>query len=321
MRGFDYARVDSLEAAVAALAPRRRPLAGGTDLLTLLKADVASVDALVDLKKADLPRTIEPTDRGVRIGALATLAEVEASPLLRERYKLLGQAAAATATRQIRNRATIGGNLLQRPRCTYFRIRHASCWLNGGESCLAVDGRNEHHAIYGGGMCRAAHPSDLAGCLLALDAAVTLHGSRRSRRMPLRELYALPDAQRRTETVIETDELLISLDLPALSPEWRTTYVKAMDRKAWAFALAGVALAIRAPAGRIEEARVVLTGVAPIPWRHSACEARLIGARLDRDDAAPAIDAVGDGAEPLAENGYKVELTKRLLARALVEAG
>lgn len=324
MKRFDYLRASTADAALGALASRARPLAGGTDMLTLLKADLVAVDSLIDLKTADLPRGIERLDEGVRIGALTTLSEIGSSRLLAERYPLLADAVSVTATRQIRNRATLGGNLLQRPRCWYFREGAPGCWLNGGEDCLAVDGRNEHHAIYGGGPCHSAHPSDLAACLMALDAVVTLRGPDRERRVPLRELFELPTAGRRTETTIADDELLVALDLPPSSPEWRSVYLKAMDRNVWAFALVGLALTVHVQDGRIDDARVVLAGVAPIPWRHRDCEHALLGARAS-DAAAPedgaelraALDALAADAEPLSESTYKIDLAQRLLRRAI----
>jgi xanthine dehydrogenase YagS FAD-binding subunit len=322
VKPFDYTRPPSVKAALDALGSGARPLAGGTDMLTLLKADLVAVDSLIDLKTTELSRGIEQLDTGVRIGALATLSEIGSSQLLAEHYPLLGEAVSMTATRQIRNRATLGGNLLQRPRCWYFREGAPGCWLNGGEDCLAVDGRNEHHAIYGGGPCHAAHPSDLAACLVALDAVATLSGPNGVRRVPLGELFELPTAGRRTETVLADDELLCSVDLPPLTSGWRSVYLKSVDRNVWAFALVGLALTVHIERNRVDEARVVLASVAPIPWRHRGAEQALRGAR--EADAAhggneigAALDALARDAEPLAGNAYKIELARRLLKRAI----
>ena len=257
------------------------------------------------------------------LGALATLTEIETSPLLKERYPALAEAAAVAATPQLRNMTTIGGNLLQRPRCWYFRNPRFYCWLKGGDDCPARDGENQFHALFGGGPCVAVHPSDLAPALVALEAEVRLRGAGGERVVPLADFYALPTDDRRTETVIRGDELVLSVRIPPLPAGTRSTYLKAMDRKVWAFALVGVAAVVRLAAGggrRIEHARLVLGGVAPIPWRVTAAEQALIGAEPTGEAFARAAEAALAEAAPLAHNGYKVPLAKALIRRALAAA-
>jgi xanthine dehydrogenase YagS FAD-binding subunit len=234
-----------------------------------------------------------------------------------DRTPALAEAAAVAATPQLRNMATIGGNLLQRPRCWYFRHPLATCWLKGGAGCPARDGENRLHALFGDGPCYAVHPSDLAPALLALEAEVHVRGPAGERWLPLDDLYRLPADDRRTETVLAPDELVLALRLPAPPAGTRGTYLKAMDRKTWAFALAGVAAVLRLAGRRILQARVVLSGVAPIPWRAGAAEQVLAGEEASDALVARAAEAALAGAEPLGDNGYKVPLTLALVRRAL----
>ena len=319
MRTFDYATSRSAQEAVSGLSKQSRPLAGGTDLLPLMKLDIESPPRLVDIKPSGLPAGIEEYGQGVRLGALTTLSDIAANQMLADRYRLLVQAASEAATAQIRNRATLGGNLLQRPRCWYFRNPRTRCWLKGGEECLAVAGCNEQHAIFGDSPCKAVHPSDLAGCLLALDAAVSLRGGNGTRRLPLSDFFAQPEEGRRRETVIQDDELITSVDFPNLSRDWSTLYLKAMDRKAWAFALAGIAVAMRRSGGRIEALRIVANGVAPVPCRLESCERSLQGSDGGGKALEEALEALAREARPLSGNGYKLDLLQRLLCQAMEE--
>lgn len=329
MRAFDYTSAATVEEALAELgragAGAARPLAGGTDLLTLMKADIVAPGKLINIKQiADLPRGIAESPAGVSIGALTTLSAIERDPLLLRRYPALVEAAGLAATPQLRNMATIGGNLLQRPRCWYFRSPDVRCWLQGGEECQARDGENQLHALFDVSPCVAVHPSDLATALIALDAAVRLRGPGGERTLPVAEFFAPPTDERRTETAMAEEELILSVELPALREGVRSTYLKAMDRKVWAFALVGVAAALRlgGPSGRrVEEARLVLGGVAPVPWRATAAEELLVGAELDDQAAADGAAAALAGARPLAHNGYKLPLAEALVRRALAALG
>ncbi|HVL34751.1 MAG TPA: FAD binding domain-containing protein, partial [Burkholderiales bacterium] len=207
MRPFFFHRPTSLEEALGLLGPAARPLAGGTDLVPLLKAELAAPEHLVALRGL-LPAGIEEQPEGVSLGAATTLREIEQSPLLAARYAALAQAAAQAATPQIRNEATLGGNLLQRPRCWYFRHPDVRCWLKGGGDCPARQGENARHALFGGGACVAVHPSDLAPALVAFDAEVRLRGRHGERVVPLEELFALPTDDERRETRLAEDELV-----------------------------------------------------------------------------------------------------------------
>lgn len=323
MRSFEYASAASVDQAITLLGQDRhaaddgvRPLAGGTDLLTLMKADIAHPSRLVDIKRAELPAGIEETATGLTLGTLVTLAEIEASPAIKQRYPALAEAAGLAATPQLRNMATVGGNLLQRPRCWYFRNALFRCWLKGGDDCPARDGENGLHALFGDSPCVAVHPSDLPSVLMTLQADVRLRGPSGERTLPISAFFALSTDDRRTENVLGPDELVLSIQVPPAAGA-RSTYLKAMDRKVWAFALVGVAAVVRLADGRIEDAHLVLSGVAPIPWRATAAEQVLIGQVADDALFARAAEAALANAEPLAHNGYKVPLTRNLIHQVL----
>jgi xanthine dehydrogenase YagS FAD-binding subunit len=322
MRPFDFASPDSIDQALTMVgAPgngEARLLAGGTDLLTLMKADITNPSMLVDIKRVgELDDQIREDGDGLEIGALTTLAQLEDSPLIRERYPALAAAVALAATPQLRNMATIGGNLLQRPRCWYFRNPHIACWLKGGDTCPARTGENQLHALFGADPCVAVHPSDLATALVALAAEVRLRGPAQERTITLEQLFAPPTAERRTETVLGRDELIVSIRLPALAPGATSTYLKAMDRKVWAFAVVGVGASMRMSGNQITEARLVLGGVAPVPHRARAAEQALTGAEANDEVIAEAATLALAEATPLSQNGYKVPLATALIRRAL----
>lgn len=319
MTPFKYCRVASTEEALSSLSPSHRPLAGGTDLLPRLKQELIAPETLVDIKQAALPRGIERGSDGLNIGALTTISELAADRELRRDYALLGQAAELTATTQIRNRATLGGNLLQRPRCWYYRNPRVHCWLKGGDDCPAEQGHNEHHALYGDSPCRAVHPSDLAGCLLALDASVTLSSSDGERQLALSNFFTLPEDEHRQENVIRDQELLTSIHIPAASEGWDSLYLKTMDRKVWAFALVGLAVLIKTDGDTIEDIRLVGNGLAPIPWRLTSCEDHLRGTQATPDDLDAVIASLSQDAQPLGGNDYKLDLTARMLQQALTQ--
>lgn len=316
MRPFAYSSPATLVAALSAIGPASRPLAGGMDLLTLMKADLAAPEQLVNVK-ALLPRGIEAKPEGLQIGALTTLVDIERHAVVREGYHALAQAAALAASPQIRNIATVGGNLLQRPRCWYFRNARIDCWLKGGPDCPAREGENRNHAILGGGPCYAVHPSDIVPALLAFDAGLRIRGPDGERSMELEDFMQPPTEERRSETLLDTDELVLGLRLPPHPEPTRSIYLKAMDRKAWAFALAGVACVLRFSGRKIAHARIVLSGVAPIPWRAAAAERELLGREATPDRFAAAADAALQEALPLRHNAYKVPLTRALVRKAL----
>ncbi len=316
---FAYVRAESKREALEQLASEGARLhAGGTDLLGCLHDRVFGVEKLVSIGRLDELRGIrESAGGGLVIGALTTIAEIAEDATVRERYPGLAQAAAEVASPQLRNQGTLGGNLCQRPRCWYYR-GDFHCAKKGGDLCYAVEGENRYHAIFGGGPCYIVHPSDTAPMLVALGAAVRVAGPRGEREIPAAELFVLPEQDLHHETVLRPDEMITEVSLPRPAAGLRSSYRKVRERGSWDFALTSVALALRLSGRRVEEARVVLGGVAPIPWRSPAAEAALTGQTLDAATARAAAEAAAGGAEPLEQNGYKVPLVKGVVEESLL---
>jgi xanthine dehydrogenase YagS FAD-binding subunit len=278
---LELLRPDSAEAAAAALGNGSRALAGGTELVPLLRDGIVAADVLVELRDV-VPRGID----GSRIGAGTTLAELEVDPQIPQ---ALREACAAAASPQLRAMGTVGGNLLQATRCWYWRLKFP-CYLHGGDRCHAKAGEHREHAIFGNDRCASAHPSDVAAALLALGARLRTT----VRELPLAELYRLPTDDDRDVTTLEPRELILEVDVP--QPQ-ASVYLKAMDRRKWAFPLVGVA------AARFDgEVRLALAGVAPIPWALASAD------ELER-------------ATPLPGTAYKLEIARALLRRALEQLG
>lgn len=304
--------------ATEATAPRI--IAGGTDLLTLMRADILAPARLIDLKPARELRYVRfDSDGSLRIGALATLADIERDAEVGRRLPILPQSVRDAATPQLRAMATVGGNLLQRPRCWYFRSEF-NCWLKGGTECFARDGENKYHAILGEGACVAVHPSDLAPALIALDAEVVIAGAGGMRTVPVELFLAAPTADERVEYRLQPGEVIVEVRVPAQPEGANGVYLKAMDRHGWAFALTSVAAQLAVRDGKVERARLVLGGVANVPWRVRDAETLLEGQTLTPELAAQAAERAVAGAYPLAHNGYKVPMVRELARRALLQA-
>jgi xanthine dehydrogenase YagS FAD-binding subunit len=298
--------------------PGARPLAGGTDLLGCLRDRVFPATTVVSLSGlAELRGITETPDGGLRIGALTTLTEIAGDARVRDRYPALAQGAAAAASPQLRNQGTIGGNLCQRPRCWYFRGEF-HCARKGGDVCFAMNGENEFHAIFGGSGCYIVHSSDTAAPLVALDARLRIAGVEGDRSIGIDGFFVLPSQDMTRENVLAPGELVAEVMLPPPGPGSRSGYRKVRARGAWDFALAGVALALRTTGRRVDRARIVLSGVAPAPWRVTAAEAALTGRRLDRITAVNVAAAAASGAEPLDGNAYKVDLVRGVVEEALL---
>jgi xanthine dehydrogenase YagS FAD-binding subunit len=321
LRPFAYDRPATVADTIALLtadSATARPLAGGTDLLTLMKGEIVAPDRLVDIKRlTDLTDEIAVTDGALEIGALATLAEIETDPFVTRLAPALAQAAGLAATPQLRHMATLGGNLLQRPRCWYFRNAQIPCWLKGGDDCPARDGENQLHALFAESPCVAVHPSDPATALAALDAGIVVRGPSGERVIPVERFFQAPDDGRRTENTLGRDELITAVRIPTQPDGARSTYLKAMDRKVWAFALVGVAASIAVTDGAISHARIVLGGVANTPRRSQVAERALIGSKPAEATFTRAADIALADAQPLQHNGYKLQLARALLRRGL----
>ena len=300
-----------------------RPIAGGQDLLTTMKDYTSRPARLVNLKNIRGLNRITLNARGLTIGALVTLTALEEHAAVRKSFPGLAEAAHSIATPQIRNLGTVGGNLCQRPRCWYFRLEEVICLKKGGSECYAATGENKYNAIFGGGPSYIVHPSDLAPMLLALGARVTVSGAAGKRVIPLDKFFTLPsEGNIRRENVLQNDDIITEVFVPASSFAARSTYLKFKERESLDFALSSVAAAVQlAPNRTVSEARIVLGGVAPIPWRVPAAEKFLVGKELQPDVLAEAAKLALADAEPLAKNAYKVPLTQTLVRRALTKAG
>jgi xanthine dehydrogenase YagS FAD-binding subunit len=316
---FSYARPKALGEALKLLKNGTVALAGGTDLITLVRHGISRPQSLVDLTGIDgLRGWAREKGKGVRIGALTPLADLETSAELAKLLAIVPLALRDAATPQLRNMGTVGGNLVQRNRCWYFRDEGVPCWLKGGDRCFAVDGENRYHAIVGANECWMVSPSDLAPALIACDAEVEIVSSLGRRRIPLSTLYLAPAGKQRKEHAIRPGELITQVRVPEKTLAKRGTYLKAMDRKAWSFALVSVAATAKiAKDGKASDARIVLGGIAPTPWRVPAAEKLLEGTTLDDNSCLAAADVLLKDATPLRDNGYKVTLARELVRRAL----
>lgn len=325
MHSFDILMPKSLEQAASLLptdpgpsqsSQSARLLAGGQDLVGELKDHLATPKELVNLKAIDGLDQMEWGDGSLRLGALVKVADLEESGTQR-RLPGLAEAASSVASPQVRSQATVGGNLCQRPRCWYYRNEHTVCLKKGGTECFSLAGMNKYNAILGGGPSYFVHPSDLAPMLVALDAEVEIQGTSGTRQTMLEDFYRLPsDGDPTRENVLGSNEILTAVNVP-LEEGWTSTYLKFKEKSSYDFALASVALAARMDGDRIEEARLVLGGVAPLPWRVRAAEELLAGRRVNERLCAEVGEEALRGAQPLAHNAYKVPLTQGLVTKAL----
>lgn len=331
MKTFEWTNPTSVNEAVKLLrvptatdideAPR--PIAGGQDLLTTMKDYTSRPARLVNLKNIRGLNRITLTARGLTIGALVTLTELEEHAGVRRNFPGLSEAARSIATPQIRNLGTVGGNLCQRPRCWYFRLEEVICLKKGGSECYAATGENKYNAIIGGGPSFIVHPSDLAPVLVALDARVTVNGANGRREIPLDKFFTLPaEGNVRRENVLENDDIITEIFVPASPLAAHSTYLKFKERESLDFALAAVAAAVRLGSDRaVQDVRIVLGGVAPIPWRVPAAEKFLVGKQLNADVLSEAAKIALKDAQPLEKNAYKVPLAQTLVRRALAKVG
>jgi len=326
MRPFEYVRAADAASAGAAVAgvPGAKFLAGGSNLVDLMKEDVERPTRLVDIRQLPL-RQIQRTRAGLSVGALATNTETANHPLIRENYPLLTQAIVAGASGQLRNMATNGGNLLQRTRCNYFYDSATPCnKREPGSGCGAREGLNRIHAVLGWSeACVATYPGDMANALYALDANVRVRSTDgRERLIPIAQFHRLPGDTPQRDNNLEHGELILAIELPVSAAEFarHSHYLKVRDRSSYAFAMVAVAAALQLDGGTIRQARVVLGSVAHKPWRSAEAEAALVGRRANEDTFRQAAEAALRDARPLAHNAYKVELGQRSVVRALMRA-
>jgi xanthine dehydrogenase YagS FAD-binding subunit len=324
VRPFEYERADGTPGAVAALVehgPDARYLGGGTNLVDLMKLGVETPARLVDVSRLPLAEIAERPDGGLSIGATATNSQLAVHPAVRTRYPVLAQALLSGASGQLRNLATVGGNLLQRTRCSYFQDVSKPCNKRApGSGCPAIEGDHRNHAILGhSSACVATHPSDMAVALAALDATVEIRGAKGERTLPLRELHRLPGDEPERDTTLEPGDLITGVELPPLPLAANSRYRKVRDRASFAFAVVSIAAALDVADGTVRDCRIALGGVAHVPWRATRAEEALRGAPADEQSFAAAADAELAAAKPLRDNGFKLPLARALVVRTLME--
>ncbi|MEH2565711.1 FAD binding domain-containing protein [Bradyrhizobium sp. AZCC 2289] len=322
MKAFTYQRADSVtQAATAAIKPGAKIIAGGTNLLDLMKLQVETPSTLIDINRLPLDKIEDTPDGGLRIGTLVRNSDLAADWRVRQRYGVLSRALLAGASAQLRNKATTGGNLLQRTRCYYFYDVTKPCnKRNPGSGCAALAGFNRIHAILGTSEhCIATHPSDMAVAMRALDAKVeTVNGEGHTRVIPIGALHRLPDKTPDIETSLKPGEIITSVTLPPPPPGIQV-YRKVRDRASYAFALVSVAAVVDSMHGRIRSARLAFGGLAPKPWRSPPAEQTLVNASANTTTFNAVADAVLEGASAFGGNDFKLPLTRRTLRSVLTE--
>lgn len=323
MRNFSYSRAATTGEALKLISTFQNAkfLGGGTNLVDLMRENVEQPDALVDVTRLPSSGITETAEGGISIGAEVKNTASANHHLIRQRYPVLSQAILCGASGQIRNMATVGGNLMQRTRCYYFYDESAKCnKRNPGAGCDAIDGFNRIHAILGASeQCIATHPSDMCVALAALDATVRVDGPHGERTIPFHAFHLLPGNTPHIETVLRANELITAVELPPLPFARRSLYRKVRDRASYAFALVSVAAALEIEGGRIRGARLALGGVAPKPWRAYEAERILSGAELTLETFRRAAEAELSSAKTYRYNDFKIELAKRTIASVLIE--
>jgi xanthine dehydrogenase YagS FAD-binding subunit len=321
MNRFEYVRADSPQTAIATAAANTGTafIAGGTTLVDLMKLEVEHPAQLVDINRLPLTRIVVLPDGGIRIGALARNSDVAHHKRIREQYPVLSEALLSGASPQLRNMATVGGNIMQRTRCYYFRDSVFACnKRNPGSGCSAIDDFNRIHAILGTSeKCIATNPSDMNVALVALDAVILTQGPNGERAIPFEQFHLIPGETPDVETVLKQGELITAVEIPVSPFSANSLYLKLRDRASYEFALASVALAVEMLDGRIRSARVAFGGVATKPWRAHNVEQVLTGEQPSEELFQRAAQAAVEGAQPRRDNGFKVELLRRATAKTL----
>lgn len=319
INNFAYKKAGSISEAVKALSAEGARLhAGGTDLLGCLRDEILRADTVVSISGLKALKGISAgSGGGLTIGALTSLADIAADAAMAKQYPVLSQAAAAVGSPQLRERGTLGGNLCQKPRCWYYR-KDIQCRKKGGETCYAMSGENQYHAIFGGGPCFFVHPSDTAVALTALGAELTIAGTSGNRTVEIKDFFISPGKTVEKENILLSNEIVTGIRIPPASGTARSLYRKVRARAAWDFALVSAAAVVDFDGDRVRDARLVLGGVAGHPWRVEAAEKKLQGRKLDGAAAAEAAEAAVEGAAPLRENRYKIEMVKGVVKESLL---
>lgn len=320
MQAFQYKKVRDIEGALGVPStPHAKFVAGGTTLIDLMKLNVERPTTLVDINSVALDKIEKIPAGGLKIGAMVRNSDLAHDPNVQQQYAVLSQALLSGASPQLRNMATTGGNLLQRTRCYYFRDTAYACnKRNPGSGCAAIDGFNRIHAILGTSEhCIATHPSDMAVAMMALEATVHIRGMKGERAVPLTDFYLVPGTTPNRENVLQSGDLITHVTLPALASGTRSYYLKRRDRASYEFALAAAAVVAQMQGRKVQRIRIALGGVGTRPWRSKEAEQALEGREASESNFRTAAEAALQGAKPLHDNAFKVELAKRTLTRAL----
>ncbi len=321
MQNFSYVNATSIEQVPSLLGRSWDDavvMAGGTDLLGEMKDFAAVPRRVVNLKSIEGLDYIRQDDAALSIGALTTLTDVLNHDAVSKDYTVLNQAVSVIASPQIRNMATLAGNILQRPRCWYYRSEDFPCLKKGGARCYAVGGVNTYHAIFGSGPSYIVHPSDAAPALMALDATVKIHGPRGGNEVVLDDFFTLPEMNIRRENILRPNEIVTELTIPKPEANSKGMYLKVRERDSIDFALVSLAAQMTVVNGTCERASLVFGGVAPVPWRAIEAERYLRGRRITESRAESAAEAAVEDAKPMPHNGYKVEIAKNLVRQAVM---
>ena len=318
MNRFEWVNATTVDQALAGVTDGSSFKAGGVDLVDLMKDGIASPTRLVNIRNISGLDKIGEDGEGLRIGPLATLTEIEQHPVIQKKYPALSQAASRVATPQIRNMATIGGNLVQRPRCWYFRSEDFHCRKKGGTHCFAQDGENDYHAIFDNRVCAIIHPSGMAVPLVALDGRVEITTKKGKREVFLEQFFTSPVDNVRRENILEPGELITAILVPATSA--RMAYYKQGEKESFDWPIADVAVALTMQGSRCNKASIVLGGAAPYPYRAKAAEAKLNNSEITEDSARAAAEAAMANATPLANNAYKIPIFEAIIRRTILRA-
>jgi xanthine dehydrogenase YagS FAD-binding subunit len=321
MNSFEWTNARTVDEAIAQLGGNAVIKAGGVDLLDRLKEGLEAPARLVNIRSiAGLDGIQDDPKEGLRIGPLVTLARLASDSTVRRRYAALADAAGHAATPQIRNMATVGGNLLQRPRCWYYRSEQFHCLKKGGSRCFAIEGENQYHAIFDNKLCAIVHPSGVATALVALGAKLELTGAKGKRDFALEDFFIKPEQDVRRENTLGASELVTEIRVPAPADNLRSAYIKQREKESFDWPIAEVAVALACAGNRCSQASIVLGAAAPVPWRARGAETALAGKDINPETARAAARAALDGATPLSQNAYKVSIFEVVIRRAILAA-
>lgn len=318
MNRFDWVNANTVDQALASVTDESAFKAGGVDLLDLMKDGIASPSRLVNIRQISGLEQISEDDKGLRLGPLATLTQIEEHPAILKKYAALSEAASRIATPQIRNMATVGGNLVQRPRCWYFRSEDFHCRKKGGTHCFAQDGENDYHAIFDNRVCAIIHPSGIAVPLVAMNGRVEITTKKGKREVALEEFFISPTRDVHHENILEPGELITAILVP--STDARTAYYKQGEKESFDWPIADVAVALSMQGSRCSRASIVLGGAAPYPYRAKAAEAKLNNSEITEDSARAAAESAMANAMPLEKNAYKIPIFEAIVRRTILRA-